>query len=216
MAKKGGIEFDELLKLGAKLDELAGDDGIIRAVESAMIATDKYVTSEVEKAISSSKFNFDRTGATKKSLEKSYEVAQIADTESMGFCQGTEVLSDQQGITGRIDKGDRIIISRFSLTTSAPLAETVEIGTEREYHRSTRHHWLVKVCRSQFGFHLRVAGYHYTIKLHVTHGRSTERFFEQLMEQISRNVILLILTDGPSILYTIHILSVFYKDKKEK
>lgn len=74
MAKKGGIEFDELLKLGAKLDELAGDEGIIRAVESAMIATDKYVTSEVEKAISSSKFNFDRTGATKKALEKDIEV----------------------------------------------------------------------------------------------------------------------------------------------
>lgn len=75
MAKKGGIEFDELLKLGAKLDELAGDDGIIRAVESAMKATDQYVTKEVENAIASSKFNFDRgTGRTKKSLEKNIEV----------------------------------------------------------------------------------------------------------------------------------------------
>lgn len=74
MAKKGGIDFEELLQLGAKLDELAGDDGIKRAVEGALIATDKYVTSEVEKAVSSSKFNFDRTGATKKAIEKDYEV----------------------------------------------------------------------------------------------------------------------------------------------
>lgn len=74
MAKKGGIDFEELLKLGAKLDEIAGDDGIIRAVEGALIATDKYVTSEVEKAVSSSKFNFNRTGETKKAIEKDYKV----------------------------------------------------------------------------------------------------------------------------------------------
>lgn len=74
MAKKSGIDFDELLELGAKLDELAGDEGIMRAVESALLATDKYVTSEVEKAVNSSKFNFDRTGRTKKDIEKNYEV----------------------------------------------------------------------------------------------------------------------------------------------
>ena len=74
MAKKGGIEFDELLDLGSKLDELASDEGIMRAVESALIATDKYITKEVEKAVSSSKFDFDHTGETKKAIEKSYEV----------------------------------------------------------------------------------------------------------------------------------------------
>lgn len=74
MAKKSGIDFDELLELGAKLDELAGEEGIKRAVESALLATDKYVTSEVEKAVNSSKFNFERSGRTKKDIEKSYEV----------------------------------------------------------------------------------------------------------------------------------------------
>lgn len=74
MAKKGGIDFDELLELGAKLDELAGEDGIRRAVESALIATDKYVTKEVEQAVSNSKFNFERTGDTKKAIEKNYDV----------------------------------------------------------------------------------------------------------------------------------------------
>lgn len=74
MARKSGIDFDELLELGSKLDELAGDEGIKRAVESAMIATDKYVTKEVEKAVNTSKYNFKRTGRTKSSLEKNYEV----------------------------------------------------------------------------------------------------------------------------------------------
>ena len=74
MAKKGGIDFSELLELGAKLDELAGDEGIKRAVEGAMIATDKYVTKEVEKAVASSKFNFDRTGDTKEAIEKDLKV----------------------------------------------------------------------------------------------------------------------------------------------
>lgn len=74
MAKKGGIDFEELLELGAKLDELAGEEGIKRAVEGSLIATDKYVTKEVEQAVSSSKFDFDRTGDTKRAVEKDYEV----------------------------------------------------------------------------------------------------------------------------------------------
>lgn len=74
MAKKGGINFDELLELGSKIDELAGSEGIKRAVESAMLATDEYVTKEVQKAVNTSKYNFERTGRTKDAIEKQYEV----------------------------------------------------------------------------------------------------------------------------------------------
>lgn len=70
MAKKFGIDFEGCLELGEKIDELAGGEAVKRAVENALKATDKYVTAEVDKAVTNSPYNFNRTGTTKKSVDR--------------------------------------------------------------------------------------------------------------------------------------------------
>ena len=67
---KFSIEFEQLKQLEKQLEELAGYDGLIRATESALQATDNYVTTEVDKAVASSRYNFDRSGTTKKSIDR--------------------------------------------------------------------------------------------------------------------------------------------------
>lgn len=74
MSKGWSIEFEQFKQLEKKLEELAGYDGVIRATESALRATDDYVTKEVDKAVASSKFDFDRTGETKGSIDKDKKV----------------------------------------------------------------------------------------------------------------------------------------------
>lgn len=70
MASKFSIDFDEFSQIEKKLKELAGMDGVIKATENALRATDDYVTAEVDKAVASSPYNFDRTGNTKKSIDR--------------------------------------------------------------------------------------------------------------------------------------------------
>ena len=73
--KRFGVEFDGFLEMAERLDELAGKDGVKRAVEGALIATDKYVTAEVDKAVSKSKFNFERGNqTTKESIDRNLKI----------------------------------------------------------------------------------------------------------------------------------------------
>ena len=74
MAKGWSIEFEQFKQLEKQLEELAGLNGVIRATENALKATDNYVTAEVDKAVTSSKFNFDRTGKTKGSMDRDKNV----------------------------------------------------------------------------------------------------------------------------------------------
>ena len=67
---KFSIEFEQFKQLEQQLEALAGMDGVIRATESALKATDDYVTKEVDKAVSNSRYNFNRTGTTKKSIDR--------------------------------------------------------------------------------------------------------------------------------------------------
>lgn len=71
---KFSIEFEQFKQLEKQLEELAGLDGVIEATENALKATDDYVTAEVNKAVAGSKFNFDRTGKTKSSIDKDKKV----------------------------------------------------------------------------------------------------------------------------------------------
>ena len=71
---KFAIDFEDCLDLGAMIDELAGGEVVKRAVENALVETDKYVTAEVDKAVTSSKYNFNRTGNTKKSIDRDFSV----------------------------------------------------------------------------------------------------------------------------------------------
>ena len=74
MARKFGIDFEDCLDFGAKIDELAGGEAVKRAVENALKATDAYVTAEVDKAVASSPYNFNRTGTTKKSIDRDMSI----------------------------------------------------------------------------------------------------------------------------------------------
>lgn len=74
MSTKFSIEFEEFKQLANKLEELAGVNGVIEATENALKATDDYVTAEVDKAVASSKFNFDRTGKTKSTIDREQKI----------------------------------------------------------------------------------------------------------------------------------------------
>lgn len=73
MANKFSLNFDGFLALAEKIDSL-GEGALQRATENALKATDQYVTSEVEKAVASSKYDFERTGKTKQSMDKDIAV----------------------------------------------------------------------------------------------------------------------------------------------
>lgn len=71
---KYSIEFEQFKHLEKQLQSLAGYDGVIRATENALKATDNYVTAEVDKAVANSRYNFDRTGTTKSSIDRENKV----------------------------------------------------------------------------------------------------------------------------------------------
>lgn len=79
--KQGLIDFEELNRLAERVDELAGGEALKRATENALVETDKYMTTEVEKAMATAKapdgksinWNYAK-GETKKSLDKDYSV----------------------------------------------------------------------------------------------------------------------------------------------
>lgn len=73
MASKFSLNFDGFLRLAEQLDELQAG-ALQRATENALKATDKYVTSEVEKAVASSKYDFNHTGETKASIDRNMAV----------------------------------------------------------------------------------------------------------------------------------------------
>lgn len=74
MSSKFSVEFEQFKQLEKQLEKLAGMDGVIEATENALKATDDYVTAEVDKAVASSKFNFDRTGKTKGTIDREQKV----------------------------------------------------------------------------------------------------------------------------------------------
>lgn len=87
MSTKFSIEFEQLKDLAKQIDRLAGADGVIEATERALKATDDYVTAEVDKAVARSKFNFDRTGTTKSSIDRDTKIEWngLTATAKAGF-----------------------------------------------------------------------------------------------------------------------------------
>ena len=71
---KFSIEFEQLKQLANQLEELAGIEGVDRAVESALLATDDYVTREVDKAVAGSRYDFERTGTTKSTIDREKKI----------------------------------------------------------------------------------------------------------------------------------------------
>lgn len=79
---KFSIEFEQFKQLEKQLESLAGLNGVIEATENALLATDDYVTAEVDKAVANSKYNFDRTGTTKGSIDRDKKVEWSGTTAS--------------------------------------------------------------------------------------------------------------------------------------
>ena len=74
MATNFSLDFDGFLDYASKVSELGGSDLLKKATENALKATDEYLTPEIEKAMRSSPYNFDRTGKTAGTLDKNYNV----------------------------------------------------------------------------------------------------------------------------------------------
>lgn len=74
MANKFGIDFKAVRDFAEQIDELAGGVAVKRAVEKALVETDKYVTAEVDSAVAKSKYNFNRTGTTKGTIDRDLTV----------------------------------------------------------------------------------------------------------------------------------------------
>lgn len=73
MANKFALNFDGFLRLAEQIDSLHAG-ALKRATENALKATGEYVTAEVDKAVATSKFNFNRTGKTKASIVRNQSV----------------------------------------------------------------------------------------------------------------------------------------------
>ena len=73
MNNKFSLDFDGFLELAEKIDGLQ-DGALKRATENALVATDDYVTKEIDKAVASSRYNFNRTGKTKRSIDRERKV----------------------------------------------------------------------------------------------------------------------------------------------
>lgn len=73
MSNKFSLDFDGFLALAEKIDELQ-EGALKKATENALVATDDYVTKEVDKAVAGSRFNFNHTGKTKKSIDREKKV----------------------------------------------------------------------------------------------------------------------------------------------
>lgn len=74
MSKKFSLDFDGFLDLAERISEAGGDEALKKATENALRASDEYITPEIEKAMRSSPYNFERTGKTAGTLDKDYSV----------------------------------------------------------------------------------------------------------------------------------------------
>ena len=62
--------------------------------------------------------------------------AEITCAVTSLLCQCAESLHVEERVTGSIDKGEEVVISRISLTLLTPLSETIEVSTESQHHES--------------------------------------------------------------------------------
>lgn len=80
--RKIGLEVDGLDELLDRLNALGGS--VEQTVETALIQSKKRVTKEVEAAMDKSPYNYDRTGRTRKSLDKESVVDWEGGVASIG------------------------------------------------------------------------------------------------------------------------------------
>ena len=98
MAKKFSLEMDGLAKLSESFQKMADPARISKAVGTALEKSADHAQKKLESAVDSSKFNFDRTGETKKSLLKSQTANVNGDIISVKV--GFDITGDITGHKG--------------------------------------------------------------------------------------------------------------------
>lgn len=74
MARKGfSLDYNGFLDLAEQLDELGGSGALLQATVKALDESKDYVNKAVADAMSSSEYNFDGTGYSKKDAKKSLD-----------------------------------------------------------------------------------------------------------------------------------------------
>lgn len=80
--RKIGLEVDGLDQLIERLNEFGAD--VEQTVETALIQSKKRVTKEIESAMEESRYNYGRTGKTRRSLDKESNVEWEGGVASIG------------------------------------------------------------------------------------------------------------------------------------
>mgnify|MGYP003292123772 CR=1 FL=1 len=83
MAKGFSLDFDGFLDLAKELGEL-GDDVLKKAVDNALTASKDYANAEIEKAMNSSRYNFDGQGYSKGKAKASLQKVRVKPVEWTG------------------------------------------------------------------------------------------------------------------------------------
>lgn len=84
MANKGfSLDFDGFLDLAKNIGEL-GEDVLRKAVDDALTASKDYANAEIEKAMNSSRYNFDGQGYSKGKAKASLQKVRVKPVEWNG------------------------------------------------------------------------------------------------------------------------------------
>ena len=81
-SKRFGLDFDGIGELSTRIEKMGGD--LKNIATDALTETHKMVTAGVENAMNVSPYNFNRTGRTKKSLQRQPKIEWAGLTASVG------------------------------------------------------------------------------------------------------------------------------------
>ena len=124
--------------------------------------------------------------------------AQVAVAQSFLVHQIAERLGVEQGIGGRIDERQEIVIAGLCLTATGPRAGAVEVGTDGEYDGCLGDHRLVEVGGCQLLFQFVGTGYHDAVQLQVAHRLGTAGLGHQTVQQFFTDFFLTVLANSSS------------------
>ena len=109
--------------------------------------------------------------------------AQIAVAQSFLVHEVTERLGVEQGVGGRVDERQEIVVARLRLSAAGPCAGAVEVGTYGEHDGCLCHHRLVEVCGCQLLLDLLGTCDDDAVELQVAHGLCTACLAEEPVQQ---------------------------------
>ena len=109
--------------------------------------------------------------------------AQIAVAQPLFVHEIAECLGVEQGVGGRVDERQEIVVARLRLSAAGPCAGAVEVGTYGEHDGCLCHHRLVEVCGCQLLLDLLGTCDDDAVELQVAHGLCTACLAEEPVQQ---------------------------------